>query len=509
MATQARPRASRAFLGPTDLQPSFCVSAARCIDVARSELMRLCNEATEAQRSDQDGWEQIQLSLRELARQWADLRPDLAHPFSNDELLVVITDSARTDLPLDVVDVGHVMGAPDNGTPQGSLAAVAERLDAIGVELAATYAAASGAERQQVGERIRARLRELHLLYAHVPQEEARDSRSSPRSHAEASVGTDDAEVDAPDGQLERRRTTVHEVLAVLDSGIASSMMIELAPCDGRRTFDVQRDVARMVCGRSAAALAIRLRWVGVVIGILGAVAPVLVSFAVHWASGGLGQFALAYEWPLWLEVWSCVGWWLSVCMLLLWFASMQREIAWMALKQASTLWVIAMSGVFVAGLISLYEFGGQRSTWVNLPVYVGGALFFPLIAMADALPPKLRLRILRFSGPLALGAAATVALALRLPTAEDTPGELVWTVMGTDTVTNLQALTYSSTVLTLLLAEGVLSSWVFPNKLAFIQASWNVAECANVAAAAQGPHTARAASASVAPHTLGPSSLG
>ena len=87
-------------------------------------------------------------------------------------------------------------------------------------------------------------------------------------------------------------------MLAILGSGIASSMMVELAPCDGPRTFDVQNDLTRMVCGRSAAALAIRLRWVCVVICILAAVVPVLLIFAVHWASGGLGQFALAYEWP-------------------------------------------------------------------------------------------------------------------------------------------------------------------------------------------------------------------
>ncbi len=294
-----------------------------------------------------------------------------------------------------------------------------------------------------------------------------------------------------------------------MDSGIASSMMVELAPCHGPRTLDVQNDVARMVCGRSAAALAIRLRWVFIVIGVLGAMVPSFVTFAVHWASGGLGQFALAYEWPLWLEVWVCVGWWFSVPVQLLCFASMQREIAWMALKQASTLWIIAMTGVFVAAYVSLFEFGLHRSTWAVLPVYVGCALFFPMMAMADALPPKLRLRILRFFGPFALGSAAAISLVLRLPTTEDTPGELVWTVMGTDTVTNLQALTYSSTVLTVLLAEGVLSSWVFPNRLAFIQASLDVADCVNVAAAAQGTHTARAASASVAPHTLGPSSLG
>jgi hypothetical protein len=289
-----------------------------------------------------------------------------------------------------------------------------------------------------------------------------------------------------------------------LDSGIASSVMVELAPSCCPRTLDVQNDVARRVCSRSAAVLAIRLRWVGIMIGILGAPMPVLLIFAMHWASGGLGQFALAYEWPLWLELWFCVGWWLSVCVLLLWFASMQREIAWMALKQPATVWIIAMTGIFVAALVSLYEFGVHRSTWVDLPAYVGCALFFPLVAMADALPPKLRLPVLRFLGPFVLGAAATIALVLRLPTAEDTPGKLVWTVMGTDTVTNLEALTYSATVLTVLLAEGVVKSWVFPSRLAFIQISLDVAECAAgiVALAAPG------ASASVAPYPLTPNSL-
>ncbi len=66
----------------------------------------------------------------------------------------------------------------------------------------------------------------------------------------------------------------------------------------------------------------------------------------------------------------------------------------------------------------------------------------YALLPAGDALPPKLRLRILRFLAPFALGRAVAVSLVLRLPTAEDTPGELVWTVMGTDTVTNLQALT-------------------------------------------------------------------
>jgi hypothetical protein len=292
---------------------------------------------------------------------------------------------------------------------------------------------------------------------------------------------------------------------------VPSGFTIELTPQHGTRTFDVHRDLASLVCGRSAVTLAIRLRWPCVTIGAVGAAAPVLLIFAVHWANGGLGQFALAYPWPVWLEVWYCVGWWLFVCVLLLWYASMQREIAWMALQQASTLWIIAITGVWVAGWVSVYEFGMNRSTWVSLPTYILCALFFPLIAMADALPPKLRLPVLRFAAPFSLGCSGIVAVGLRLPTATDTPGELVWTLLGTDTITNLQAIAYSSTVLAALLAEGILRAWLLPTESAFIQTSVRIAVHASGSpdhSAPEGPSAAAAAtasaSASVAPYPLG-----
>jgi hypothetical protein len=104
--------------------------------------------------------------------------------------------------------------------------------------------------------------------------------------------------------------------------------------------------------------------------------------------------------------------------------------------------------------------------------VHVVPILFFPLIAMADALPPAVRLSVLRLVGPTALAAVSAVALVLRLPTAEATPGKLVWTVMGTDTMTNLQVITFSGTLIGAMLAEGVLKAWCFPNELAFIRAS-------------------------------------
>ena len=107
--------------------------------------------------------------------------------------------------------------------------------------------------------------------------------------------------------------------------------------------------------------------------------------------------------------------------------------------------------------------------------------LFFPLIATADALPAKLRLRILRFFGPTILGCMCLFSVVLRLPTSEHTPGKLVWTVMGTDTVTNLQALTYSSTVMAALLAKGVLRAWLYPDRLSFISTSLSMRVCDGV----------------------------
>ena len=249
-------------------------------------------------------------------------------------------------------------------------------------------------------------------------------------------------------------------------------MMIQLRVMHDGRSLEISRDLASLVVGRAAVPLVTRLRWVLVAIAAVGAPTPVIVTFALHWASGGLGQFALAYPWPLWLEAWWCVGWWLAIGVALLWCASLQRELAWLALKQPSTLWIIAMTGLWTAGFVGLYDVGKRRSTWVTVPVHILLVLAFPLIAMADALPPAVRLSVLRLVGPTALAAVGAVALVLRLPTAEATPGKLVWTVMGTDTMTNLQVITFSGTLIGAMLAEGVLKAWCFPNELAFIRAS-------------------------------------
>jgi hypothetical protein len=188
--------------------------------------------------------------------------------------------------------------------------------------------------------------------------------------------------------------------------------------CCSLKTVHVPLDLASLVCGLSVAALAVRLRWLGIAMCALGAAGPVLVGFALHWVTGGVGQFALAYQWPLWACGSRCGTAWDRGCL-----CAMQRDIAWMALRQFSTLWIIAMTGFFVAGWVHLSEFGVRRSTWVVLPCYLVCGLLFPLVAMAGALPPAPRLLVLHFGGPFAFAAVGAMALVLRLPTAENMPG--------------------------------------------------------------------------------------
>jgi hypothetical protein len=453
--------------------PYFCKGIALAVKAFRDELKRLRLVAEKAEISD--GCRLIKTSLRELKLEYGDVQ----------------------------------LGRGDSGVVS---------LDGFPTE----RLIATGNPRSPRGVEVCADLGQVLLAYGDLPNTDRAGL------YADASVGTDDVDAHSAAGRPSARRMTAAQVLSALDLGIPSAMEIELTPHRGARMFDVQCDLVSFVCGRSAAALAIRLRWACIAIGLFGAVVPTSLVFAVHWATGGLGQFGPAYAWPFWLDVWICVGWWLSVGVLLLWYASLQRELAWMALKQFSTIWIIAMTGVWTAAWVSLYDFGVHRSTWVVLPSYIGCALFPPLIAMADALPPKMRLRALRFAGPLALGCLGTAAVVLRLPTAKGTPGELMWTVMGIDTVTNLQALAYSATVLTVLLAEGSLRAWVFPNELAFIQTGLKVTERANCAPVSGGlrevntshgapvasvsltaSSAASAARARVAPHPFDPSLLG
>jgi hypothetical protein len=255
-----------------------------------------------------------------------------------------------------------------------------------------------------------------------------------------------------------------------LDDDALPTWAARTVPVDGVRTFDVARDVASLVFGVSVADLAVRFRWPCIFVSIVGGVTPITLVFWVHWVRGGWGEYALAYPRPYWNDLWQAAGLWATVPVLLLWFGSLQRDVAWLALKQPSTWWVTLMTAMFTAGDASHLTFALQRELWIDLPVFICCMLIFPLVAMADALPPGLRLPMLRFAGTGLMGLMAVMAVLPRLPSAADAPGCVLWAVMGVDTITNIQAIAYSSTVLVVLLAEGSARAWVWPNQLAFIR---------------------------------------
>ena len=257
---------------------------------------------------------------------------------------------------------------------------------------------------------------------------------------------------------------------SALDDDALPTWAAEIVPVDGVRTFDVARDVASLVFGVSVADLAVRFRWPCIALAIVGGVAPIMVVFWAHWARGGWGEYALAYPRPYWNDLWQAAGVWATVPVLLLWFGSLQKDVAWLALKQPSTWWVTLMAAVFTAGDASHLTFALQRELWIDLPVYICCMLIFPLVAMADALPPGLRLPMLRFAGTGLMGLMAVMAVLPRLPSAADAPGCVLWAVLGVDMITNIQASAYSSTVLVALLAEGSAHAWMWPNQLAFIR---------------------------------------
>jgi hypothetical protein len=124
-----------------------------------------------------------------------------------------------------------------------------------------------------------------------------------------------------------------------------------------------------------------------------------------------------------------------------------------------------------VACEVSLLSFGCGKPLYFTLPVYVGHALFFPLIAMADALPRSLRLVVLRFFGPAAVAVLGGIAIWLQLPAAAHAPGVRTLTVLGVETISNLNCLSKAATILLILVAKGVLRGWLYPENLSFLRA--------------------------------------
>ena len=73
---------------------------------------------------------------------------------------------------------------------------------------------------------------------------------------------------------------------------------------------------------------------------------------------------------PEWLDVARCAGYWTVVPSCVLLVASLQFDVLRLSIAQPPTLAVIFMTSCFVAGNISLYTFGLDRSLWLDLPRY-------------------------------------------------------------------------------------------------------------------------------------------
>jgi hypothetical protein len=182
------------------------------------------------------------------------------------------------------------------------------------------------------------------------------------------------------------------------------------------------------------------------------------------------------------------VGLWVAVVIALFHYAPLlQRDIAsaWMVLRTPATLWIFAMTGLFVASLVSImtYELDRVIALPVDIPVYIFCSLFFPLVAMADALPPRLRISFHRIGGVGTMLILTTIGVVLRLPAALYTPGDSKWAVLGVETVSSLYVLQYSTAVLGLLIARGVLYTLIWPSRLAYPRLSLEIRE-AHVAVA-------------------------
>jgi hypothetical protein len=243
--------------------------------------------------------------------------------------------------------------ADDARAPRSGLVdPLAQRLEAAGALLSRLQFVASSAEVADVRALVDVVAGELML----ARERELGATRPAVRSQGVAAAWVADDELPADGANAHA------EVEPPMDGFVET---IELSALQGARLLDSSQDLAGLVSGRLSVELATRLTTTRVVVGVgyVGAAVPCLVIFATLWATGGVGQFAMAYKWPFWLEVWFCVGWWICAGLLLLAYGSLHRELAWMALKQASTCWIIAMTMVYVGASVSLYDFGVRRDT--------------------------------------------------------------------------------------------------------------------------------------------------
>ena len=173
------------------------------------------------------------------------------------------------------------------------------------------------------------------------------------------------------------------------------------------------------------------LRLVAVLTHIAGVSAAISEAAQFPLADCEWGDFALSYPSPLAHDIWRATSYWLCIIAVLLNVVSMQAQIAGILIRNPHTLLVIVISLVWTASLVKLWSWELERNLLLDLPRYVCHALIWPIIRMADALPPKVRSIVLRYFSMASSIPLVLIAVWLRLPRAPLAPGNARLNVIG------------------------------------------------------------------------------
>jgi hypothetical protein len=210
------------------------------------------------------------------------------------------------------------------------------------------------------------------------------------------------------------------------------------------------------------------LRYVAAVAHIAGISAALseVVQFGV--ADCEWGDFALSFPSPAAHDIFRAMSYWLCIVALFLNIASLQAQLASMVIRTPHTIFVIGLSALWVTSLGLLWSGELERSLLLDFPRYVCHALMWPIVSMSDALPPKVRIFVLRYFCLAASLPMFGIAVSLRLPRASFAPGNERLRVIGMIFPSALELMSMCSVLLGLLLLEGVWRAWVHSDELAY-----------------------------------------
>ena len=250
-----------------------------------------------------------------------------------------------------------------------------------------------------------------------------------------------------------------------------------IAPCFRKHTFDLKRDIASAVCGKSVLLLVLHpWFWKLFASIIIFAAVPTLVLNQKFGVSCGYPQACVQ---PTWLLAFECLTISCLIPFIFILFASLQVDIAKKAVLQPATFWIFIVSSANCAAIFSI-KYSAGRNLLLDWPMPVIGVLMSILVPLSDALPGKSRLYMLRYFALVTLVRLTRNAITIRLPAALDAPGRVTWMVLGNQTISNYDVQSAALPVLALLMIEGVFSAWRRPKRLAFLRDDLEVSSGTN-----------------------------